>query len=143
MRAVYRGIYVLIGLWFLRRLRAKLTCLSGVVRVSVNECKSNEYEKGRTGFTVVHRDGHGNWWFWFQMDCDRQVANDILTEFIRRWPELDGNVALHTGCRCEFESIRGVFGYDKGTQIIDDMYNISQDYRKKHPGKDIGQLPGD
>ena len=144
MNRLFRPVYLLIFIDFLKKLRRRLDPGSGCCDLHICACTSDADDpRDFDRFYLVRKSGSRTL-NWFGFDCPEEAVRAITREFVRRNPSLIGQMEIHRApCRCEFESIRGWVGFDEGSRLIDSMYDICQEYREKHPGADLRKLPGD
>ena len=153
MRFLFKSVYFLIFIWFLRNLRARLSTTKAGYAVRVTECRCRGAEIGedmpepddgsrrKYTFALVRNVGKG-YRYWFLFRCSEHVAVEISTEFVRQNPELMGHMALHRyPCHCDFESIAGALGWTAHRKLVSSMQHICQDYVKTHPGTRSDELP--
>ena len=145
MRALFKYFYLLIFIWFLRKLSARLSTTTDTARVPVEECCSSDApcDESRTyDFTLVRKCGKRSY-YWFPFKCRERVAVDICTELVRHNPELAGKMALHRyPCHCAFESISGTLGLAAHKRIVRSMQTICREYVTRHPGSLPDGMPG-
>lgn len=144
MKQLFKYVYFLIFIWFLRKVHARMSTTSGTARVPVEECCSSDAPcdpNNPYDFALVRKCGNLRF-YWFQFKCREHVAVDICTELVRYNPELAGKMALHRyPCHCSFESISGTLGLAAHKRIVGSLQKISREYAERHPGALPGGMP--
>jgi len=144
MKVLFKYVYFLIFLWFLQKVRARMSINYHSITVPVEDCPGNRCVttgSEKYSYALVRKAGSTSH-YWFLFRCREHVAVDICTELVRRNPELIGKMALHRyPCHCEFESIAGTLGWHAHGRIVSSMQEICRNYLKRHPGTLPDELP--